>query len=66
MSFGRIAQAVATASPSALTALILLAIVVFVGAVVCLRIALRDTSESARPEIIRALADFFKSLWGRK
>ncbi|MEU0860665.1 hypothetical protein ABZ352_35665 [Streptomyces griseofuscus] len=56
-----------TVSPWAFVALILLGLVIIVaGAVVCLRLVTHDTTEAARPDIIRALADFFRSLWGRK
>ncbi|MFF3140848.1 hypothetical protein ACFVRU_03690 [Streptomyces sp. NPDC057927] len=70
-------QELAAAGPLALAAFflfvaLLVALVCILG-VVCLRVALRDTSEAARPEIIRALADiiralgeFLSSLWRRK
>jgi hypothetical protein len=62
MSFGQIVDA----GPWALAAFIVIVALVLSGVVVCLRVALRDTSEASRPEIIRALADLFKSMWGRK
>ncbi|MDX2575949.1 hypothetical protein PV332_10705 [Streptomyces scabiei] len=61
-------------APWAFAALLLLAIVtvVVIGGVIGLRIAVRGTSEDARPRIIRALAYFFRALlespfrWRRK
>ncbi|MGW2950725.1 hypothetical protein [Streptomyces eurythermus] len=65
MSFGNVVQDIAATSPWALVALILFGLaIVFAGGAVCLRIALRDTSEDARPGIIRELGEFVRALLG--
>ncbi|AKZ59216.1 exported protein of unknown function [Streptomyces ambofaciens ATCC 23877] len=62
----------AEALPWVLLALVLCVLVVVAGGIIGLRIALRGTSEDARPHIIRALGDYFRSLvdavfrWRRK
>jgi hypothetical protein len=62
----------AEALPWALLALVLCVVAVVAGGLVGLRIALRGTSEDARPRIIRALGDYFRALvdavfrWRRK
>jgi hypothetical protein len=68
MSFSGAVQEVAAVAPWAVVVLVVLIVVVRIaGGVLGLRIALRGTSEDARPRIIRALADFFRSLfWPRK
>ncbi|HLL34160.1 MAG TPA: hypothetical protein VK545_09765 [Streptomyces sp.] len=68
MSVTGVAQEIAAVAPWALVVLVVLVVVIRIaGGVLGLRIALRGTSEDARPRIIRALADFFKSLfWPRK
>jgi hypothetical protein len=52
----------ADVGPWALVALFLLAVVVVAGGVIGLCVALRGTSEGSRPDIIRALGDFFRAL----
>jgi succinate dehydrogenase hydrophobic anchor subunit len=53
-------------------ALILLVTIVVTAGVIGLRIVVRDTSEEARPRIIRATGDYFRALlespfrWRRK
>lgn len=63
-----VVQDIAAASPVAVVALILLALVIiFAGGAVCLVIALRDTSEDARAGIIRELGEYVRALlWRRK
>ncbi|KUN16469.1 hypothetical protein AQJ23_45165 [Streptomyces antibioticus] len=53
-----------TVPPWLLAALALLALVfvVMAGAVIALAIGLRGTSGPAKPEVIRALGDFFRSI----
>lgn len=53
-------------------ALFLLVLVVITAGIIGLRIVVRDTTEAARPDVIRALAEFFRALldsvfrWRRK
>lgn len=61
MSSSEVAQVATIAWPLAL-ALILFGIVLLAAGVVALRVVLRDTSEAARPDIIRALGEFFRAL----
>ncbi|WP_425837469.1 hypothetical protein [Streptomyces fractus] len=59
-------QELASAGPWAIVAVISLVIIVICGGILMLRVGLRDTSEASRPDTIRALADYFRALWGRK
>lgn len=54
----------AEALPWALLALVLCVVIIVAGGLVGLRIALRGTSEDARPRIIRALGVYFRDLVG--
>ncbi|MCX4912788.1 hypothetical protein [Streptomyces sp. NBC_00687] len=55
-----------TAGPWALAAFLLFVALFMAGAIAALCVALRSTKGSERPEIIRALADLFGSLFWRR
>ncbi|MEU3729942.1 hypothetical protein AB0E81_11115 [Streptomyces sp. NPDC033538] len=62
----------ADAFPWAVAAVVFCVALVLVAGLVGLRMAIRDTSEEARPTIIRELGDYFRALtdavfrWRRK
>ncbi|CAM5508960.1 hypothetical protein [Streptomyces coeruleorubidus] len=66
MSLTGVTEALATAGPWAIGALLLLVLIVVAGRIVALIVALKGTSETARPDIIRALAEFFRDIFGRR
>lgn len=67
MPVSGVARDLTVVAPWAAVVLVLLALLVVVaGGIVGLHLALRGTSEEARPGIIRALGQFFRDLFGRK
>lgn len=66
MSFTGLAQELAALGPWAVAALVAIVLVLVGGAVLSLRVAVRDTPADTRPDIIRAVGDLFRALFGRK
>ncbi|MFE1337999.1 hypothetical protein ACFW6K_10045 [Streptomyces sp. NPDC058733] len=66
MSLTGFTEALATAGPWAIIAVLLLVLIIVVGRIIALMVALKGTSEAARPDIIRALAEFFRDVFGSR
>lgn len=66
MSFTGLARELTTLGPWAAVALVAIVLVLVAGAVLSLRVALRDTEANTRPDIIRAVGDLFRAMFGRK